>query len=220
MAKTADKSDKVAAFDSEAYIHGVGSAARAAAVAMARASTRSKNEALSIIARNIEAAEVEILAANAQDLARAGGLENALVERLTLNPGRVRAMADGLKQVADLADPVGETTDMRFRPSGIQVGQMRVPIGVVGIIYESRPNVTADAAALCLKAGNAAILRGGSEAIRSNTAIAGCIVEGLVEAGLPDAAVQVLGTTERPQWGRCSRHRSGSMSSCPGAARG
>ncbi len=197
MTRTADNLDSTEAFDSEAYIDGIGRAARAAAVEMARASTQSKNEALSVIAGNIEDAEAAILAANAEDLAQASDLESALLERLTLNPKRVGAMADGLKQVADLADPVGETTAMHYRPSGIQVGQMRVPIGVVGIIYESRPNVTADAAALCLKAGNAAILRGGSEALNSNAAIAVCIAEGLLKTGLPDAAVQVIGTTDR-----------------------
>lgn len=197
MSSTADKLNGVADFDAEAYIEGIGRAARAAAVAMARAPTKAKNDALFEIARNIENAAAAILSANKEDLTGAPGLDSALVDRLTLTPARIAAMADGLRQVADLADPVGETTDLRFRPSGIQVGQMRVPLGVIGIIFESRPNVTADAAALCMKAGNAVILRGGSEALNSNTAIAACISKGLGKAGLPAAAVQVLGTSDR-----------------------
>jgi len=197
MSRTADKLDPLEQFAPGAYIETIGKAARAAAVAMACAPTQAKNTALAEIARNIENAEGEILAANAKDVARAHDLDQALVDRLTLNSERVAAMADGLRQVADLADPIGEITGLRFRPSGIQVGQMRVPIGVIGIIYESRPNVTADVAALCLKAGNAAILRGGSEAFGSNTAIAACIGDGLRKAGLPNAAVQVLATTDR-----------------------
>lgn len=209
MNRTADKLAEAEDFDAHRYIDDIGSAARAAAVEMARAPTAAKNDALGAIARNIENDEAAILAANLEDLAAARDLERALVDRLTLNPARIKAMADGLRQVAELPDPVGETTELRYRPSGIQVGQMRVPIGVIGIIYESRPNVTADAAALCLKAGNAAILRGGSEALRSNAAIAACLRAGLREAGLPTAAVQVLDTTDRaavgamlaaPQW--------------------
>ena len=140
-----------------------------------------------------------LLAANARDVtgARAAGNDAAFVDRLTLKPTAVVAMADGLRQIASLPDPVGEITDLKYRPSGIQVGQMRVPLGVVGIIYESRPNVTADAAALCLKAGNACILRGGSEALYSNQAIAACVHEGLRAAGLPEHAVQLIGTTDR-----------------------
>jgi glutamate-5-semialdehyde dehydrogenase len=197
MSRPADKIDEVEQFDSASYIDGIGSAARAAAVEMARASTDTKNDSLLDIAKNIERAEAEILAANAEDLAGASELDSALLDRLQLNPDRLAAMATGLRQVAELSDPVGETTDLRFRPSGIQVGQMRVPIGVIGIIYESRPNVTADAAALCLKAGNAAILRGGSEALKSNTAIARCISAGLTQAGLPVSAVQVLDVSDR-----------------------
>ncbi len=197
MSRPADKIDEVEQFDSTSYIDGIGSAARAAAVEMARASTEAKNDSLLDIAKNIERAEAEILAANAEDLAGASELDSALLERLQLNPDRIAAMATGLRQVAELPDPVGETTDLRFRPSGIQVGQMRVPIGVIGIIYESRPNVTADAAALCLKAGNAAILRGGSEALKSNTVIARCISAGLAQAGLPISAVQVLDVSDR-----------------------
>ncbi len=197
MGRIADKIDQVEQFDSTGYIDGIGSAARAAAVEMARASTEAKNESLLAIANNIEHAEAEILGANVEDLAGARELDNALLDRLRLNPDRVAAMATGLRQVAELPDPVGETTDLRFRPSGIQVGQMRVPIGVIGIIYESRPNVTADAAALCLKAGNAAILRGGSEALKSNASIARCISGGLASAGLPITAVQVLDVSDR-----------------------
>ncbi len=197
MPSTPDNFGAVDSFDAEAYIDGVGRAARAAAVEMARAPTKIKNDALFNIAHNIEQASAEILTANHDDLARASDLDSALVDRLTLNPVRIMAMADGLRQVAALADPIGETTELRFRPSGIQVGQMRVPLGVIGIIFESRPNVTADAAALCLKAGNATILRGGSEALNSNTAIATCIADGLAQAGLPTAAVQVIVTRDR-----------------------
>jgi glutamate-5-semialdehyde dehydrogenase len=179
------------------YMQELGRGARSAALAMARADTRTKNRALHAIAERILAAEEAILGANAADMQAGAALEPALKDRLELNAKRVQAMAEGLRQVAQLPDPVGEVTDLRFRPSGIQVGTMRVPLGVIGIIYESRPNVTQEAAALCLKAGNAVILRGGSEAIRSNTAIAGCIHEGLDAAGLPRAAVQVVETTDR-----------------------
>jgi glutamate-5-semialdehyde dehydrogenase len=185
--------------DVQTYMHGVGRAARTASRAMAKADTSAKNTALTATARAIERACKTLLAANARDLeaARAKGLEPALIDRLTLTEKSVAAMADGLDQIAQLPDPVGETIDMRFRPSGIQVGRMRVPIGVIGIIYESRPNVTADAAGLCLKSGNAAILRGGSEAAHSNQAIAACVHEGLKAAGLPESAVQVIETTDR-----------------------
>src|SRR5204863_4551197 len=131
------------------------------------------------------------------DAAERAGLSRAFVDRLALKPASIQAMALGLEQIAALPDPIGELTDLEFRPSGIQVGMMRVPLGVVGIVYESRPNVTADAAALCLKSGNASILRGGSEALRSNAAIAACVHEGLRAAGLPEAAVQVVATTDR-----------------------
>ncbi len=191
------RAETVTNFDPEAYIAGIGRAARDASVAMAKAATAQKNAALLAIARRLEEAERAILDANAADLATATDLDRALVDRLELDAARVAAMAEGLREIADLPDPVGETTELRYRPSGIQVGRMRVPIGVVGIIYESRPNVTADAAALCLKAGNAAILRGGSEALQSNAAIARCIAAGLGEAGLPAAAVQVLDTADR-----------------------
>ncbi|MFZ5756317.1 MAG: glutamate-5-semialdehyde dehydrogenase [Pseudomonadota bacterium] len=177
----------------------LGAAARTASRAMARAGTRQKNAALSATADAIRAARATLLAANAEDVAaaRANGLDDAMIDRLTLNDTRIDAMIEGLTQVAALADPIGEITDLRFRPTGIQVGKMRVPLGVVGIIYESRPNVTIEAASLCLKSGNATILRGGSEAIRSNRALAACIRAGLSAAGLPETAVQVVDTTDR-----------------------
>src|SRR5690606_29996133 len=147
----------------------------------------------------MEAARERLAEANARDMeaGRAKGLEAAMLDRLELTPARIDGMIEGLRQVAALPDPVGEISDMRYLPSGIQVGRMRVPLGVIGIIYESRPNVTVEAASLCLKAGNACILRGGSEAIHSNTAIAACIRRGLEQAGLPAAAVQVVETTDR-----------------------
>jgi glutamate-5-semialdehyde dehydrogenase len=171
---------------------------------MARADTNAKNRALRAIAAAIRREAAALVAANQEDLAaaRAAGLEPAMLDRLTLSEKGVAAMADGVEQVAALPDPVGEISDLKFRPSGIQVGRMRVPLGVIGIIYEARPNVTADAAALCLKSGNAAILRGGSEAIRSNRAIARLVQEGLASAGLPADAVQVIDTTDRAAVGR------------------
>jgi len=185
--------------DVAAYMRAVGEAARAAARDVARADTRAKNEALTAMASAVRRDEAKLLAANAEDVkaAQAAGHDAAFVDRLTLTPKTVQAMADGLSEIAALPDPVGEITDLRYRPTGIQVGRMRVPLGVVGIIYESRPNVTADAAGLCLKAGNATILRGGSEALRSNTAIAACVHQGLRDAGLPEHAVQVVATTDR-----------------------
>ncbi|HQR12155.1 MAG TPA: glutamate-5-semialdehyde dehydrogenase [Casimicrobiaceae bacterium] len=185
--------------DVAAYMRAVGGAARAAARELARADTAAKDKALRSMADAMRRDEARLLAANAQDVAaaKAEGMDAAFVDRLTLNSDAVAAMADGLDQIATLPDPVGEITDMRYRPSGIQVGRMRVPLGVVGIIYESRPNVTADAAALCLKSGNATILRGGSEALRSNQAIADCVHQGLRAAGLPEHAVQIVGTTDR-----------------------
>ncbi|MGU1544579.1 glutamate-5-semialdehyde dehydrogenase, partial [Pseudomonas aeruginosa] len=165
----------------------------------ARAATAQKNRALLAAADALDAARAELSHANEQDLAagRANGLEPAMLDRLALTPARIDDMIEGLRQVATLPDPIGEIRDMRYVPSGIQIGKMRVPLGVVGIIYESRPNVTIDAASLCLKSGNATILRGGSEAIHSNQAIARCIQQGLAEAGLPAAAVQVVETTDR-----------------------
>lgn len=183
----------------ENYMLSTGRSARAAARAMARAGTGVKNAALAAIAEQLREQREALAEANGKDLeaARKNKLDGPLVDRLELTPARIEAMADGLKQVAGLPDPIGEVSGMNQRPTGIQVGRMRVPLGVVGIIYESRPNVTADAAGLCVKSGNAAILRGGSEAIHSNLAIADCIHEGLREAGLPEDAVQVVKTTDR-----------------------
>ena len=181
------------------YMAEVGRSARAAADALARIEPGAKDRALHAMAEAIEADVERLRAENARDLeqGRQLGLDEALLDRLTLTPARIAAMAEGLRQVAALPDPVGEISELRYRPSGIQVGRMRVPLGVIGIIYEARPNVTADAAALCLKSGNAAILRGGSEAIHSNRAIAACIRAGLEAAGLPVDAVQVVRTTDR-----------------------
>ena len=185
--------------DVAAYMEAVGRTARIAACEVARATTAQKDAALAAIADAIRRESASILAANAEDVgaARAGGQDAAFVDRLTLASGAIEAMAAGVESVAALADPVGGITDLEFRPTGIQVGKMRVPLGVVGIIYESRPNVTADAAALCLKSGNATILRGGSEALRSNRAIARCVHDGLRAAALPENAVQVVATTDR-----------------------
>ena len=177
----------------------LGRDARAASRRMATASTAAKNQALTHIAAEIRRRAEDLLTANREDLekAHANGLEPALIDRLTLDARGVEAMAQGLEQIATLPDPVGEITGVKRRPSGIQVGHMRVPLGVIGIIYEARPNVTADAAALCLKSGNAAILRGGKEAAAANQAIAACVRAGLEAAGLPAAAVQVVETTDR-----------------------
>ncbi len=177
----------------------LGRQAREASRIMAALGTGEKNAALQAIAGAIDAARARIAEANAKDLAagRERGLDAALLDRLELTPARIDGMIEGLQQVAALPDPVGEISDLNYRPSGIQVGKMRVPLGVIGIIYESRPNVTAEAASLCLKSGNAAILRGGSEAIHSNQAIAECIRSGLASVGLPETAVQVVGTTDR-----------------------
>ena len=185
--------------DVQTYMHGVGRQARAASRVVARAGTAAKNRALTATAAAIERAAKLLLTANALDVAAARDkkLDSAAIDRLTLTPKTIAAMADGLQQIAKLPDPVGEISGLKYRPSGIQVGQMRVPLGVVGIIYESRPNVTADAAALCLKSGNAAILRGGSEALHSNQAIAACVRDGLAAAGLPEHTVQVIDTGDR-----------------------
>jgi glutamate-5-semialdehyde dehydrogenase len=185
--------------DVKQYMQQVGQKACAAARAMARADTNAKNAALSAMADALLTGEAALIAANQQDLAagKAQGLDAAMLDRLMLDAPRIAAMAEGLRQIVALPDPVGQIADMNFRPSGIQVGKMRVPLGVIGIIYESRPNVTADAAALCLKSGNAAILRGGSEAMHSNQAIAACVRAGLEQAGLPADAVQVVETTDR-----------------------
>ncbi len=185
--------------DTPTYMARLGQAARAASRALARATTARKNQALENLATRIDQARAELLAANAQDLdrARAAGHDAAFVDRLAITERSIDTMVEGLRQIAALPDPVGEISDVRQRPSGIQVGRMRVPIGVIGIIYESRPNVTIDAAALCLKAGNAAILRGGSEAIHSNQALAALMAQALAEAGLPAEAVQLVVTTDR-----------------------
>ncbi|WEK31640.1 MAG: glutamate-5-semialdehyde dehydrogenase [Candidatus Pseudomonas phytovorans] len=181
------------------YMTRLGRAAREASRVIGRASTAQKNRALQAAAEALDGARAELTAANELDLAagRANGLEPALLDRLALTPARIDGMITGLRQVASLPDPVGAIRDMSYRPSGIQVGKMRTPLGVIGIIYESRPNVTIDAASLCLKSGNATILRGGSEAIHSNRAIATCIQRGLAAAGLPAAVVQVVETTDR-----------------------
>ena len=181
------------------YMTRLGQAAREASRVLARASTAQKNRALQAAAVALDAARSELSAANQLDLegGRSNGLDEAMLDRLALTPKVIDSMIEGLRQVAALPDPIGEIRDMRFMPSGIQVGKMRVPLGVIGIIYESRPNVTIDAASLCLKSGNATILRGGSEAIHSNRAIARCIAIGLTEAELPATAVQVVETTDR-----------------------
>ncbi len=186
------------------YMHLVGRSARVASKIVARASTASKNEALLAIADTLIKREAHILDENVEDVrdAKKADLASPLIDRLTLTSKSVVAMAEGLRQVAQLPDPVGELSHLRTRPSGIQVGKMRVPLGVIGIIYESRPNVTADAAGLCIKSGNAVILRGGSEAARSNQAIAGCIAAGLKAAKLPEHIVQVVETTDRAAVGQ------------------
>ena len=185
--------------DIQSYMHGIGREARRAARAMARAETAAKDRALLAMAAAIDREVQRLLDANGRDLdaASAKGLAPAMADRLALDRKGATAMAQGLREIAQLPDPVGEISELKYRPSGIQVGRMRVPLGVIGVIYEARPNVTADAAGLCLKAGNAAILRGGSEAIHSNQAIAACVQEGLRAAALPEAAVQVIETTDR-----------------------
>jgi len=193
--------------DIQSYMVGVGKQARAASRLVAMADADARNNALELAAQAILRAAPLLLEANAEDVARARAknLEPALIDRLTLTEKAVAGMAAGLRQVAGLPDPIGEISELKQQPSGIRVGRMRVPLGVIGIIYESRPNVTADAAALCLKAGNAAILRGGSEAILSNQAIAQCVHEGLRGAGLPETAVQVIETTDRAAVGELLR---------------
>ncbi|PCC97742.1 glutamate-5-semialdehyde dehydrogenase [Halopseudomonas pelagia] len=180
-------------------MHQLGREARQASRVIARATTAVKNQALLAMASAIDAAHGELIEANQADLhaGRENGLDAAMLDRLALTPARLEAMVEGLRQVAGLDDPVGVIRDMKFLPSGIQVGKMRVPLGVIGIIYESRPNVTVEAASLCLKSGNACILRGGSESIHSNRAIALCIAQGLAQAGLPANVVQVVETTDR-----------------------
>jgi len=181
------------------YMNQIGQRARAASRAMARADTAARNRALLHIAGAIRRDADTLRAANARDLdaARANGLTDAMLDRLTLSDKAIATMAEGLEQIATLPDPIGEISNMKYRPTGIQVGQMRVPLGVIGIIYEARPNVTVDAAGLCIKSGNATILRGGSEAIHCNQALAALVKEGLAHAGLPQDAVQVVETTDR-----------------------
>lgn len=193
------------AFDVKTYVQGLGERARAAAGVMARTPTAAKNLALLRISEIIEERANAVLASNERDLQASKDLDAALRDRLALNESRIADMVDGLRQVAALADPIGEITDLRYQPSGIQVGTMRVPLGVVGIIYESRPNVTADVAALTLKSGNAVILRGGSEALQSNLAIAECIHAGLMKTGLPADAVQLVETSDRAAVGELLR---------------
>ena len=185
--------------DIKTYMQMVGREARTASHTMAKVDSSSKNKALTEIAASIKKNEKNLLSANKDDLeaAKAQGLDSALIDRLTLTSKGVTNMVEGLLQIASLADPVGEISDLNYRPSGIQVGKMRVPLGVIGIIYEARPNVTADAAGLCIKAGNAAILRGGSEAYNCNQAIAECVKEGLRISGLPETVIQVINTIDR-----------------------
>jgi len=187
------------AMDIKHYMQKVGTEARKASRLMASASTNTKNFALTHIADAILRNKAALLSANKQDLdsARANDLDAAMLDRLTLTEKSIHSMAEGLRQIATLPDPIGEMSNFKYRPSGIQIGQMRVPLGVIGIIYEARPNVTADAAGLCIKSGNAAILRGGSEAIHCNQALAKLVHEGLEKAGLPKSAVQVVETTDR-----------------------
>jgi glutamate-5-semialdehyde dehydrogenase len=185
--------------DIKTYMQSVGVEARKASRDMAKAETNTKNLALMAIAKAILREQKALLKANQKDLAaaKASGMEAAMLDRLTLTEKSIATMAEGLQQIANLPDPIGEISDMKYRPSGIQIGQMRVPLGVIGIIYEARPNVTVDAAGLCIKSGNATILRGGSEAIHCNQALAKLVHEGLAAAGLPKAAVQVVETTDR-----------------------
>jgi glutamate-5-semialdehyde dehydrogenase len=185
--------------DIQQYMQNLGQEARHASRAMAKADTNTKNQALNFIAAAIRREKSALIAANQQDLtaAQANGLDAAMLDRLTLSEKSIATMAEGLEQIANLADPIAEMSDFKYRPSGIQIGKMRVPLGVIGIIYEARPNVTVDAAGLCIKSGNACILRGGSEAIHCNQALAKLVHEGLEKAGLPASAVLVVETTDR-----------------------
>src|SRR3977135_4302494 len=185
--------------DIKSYMLEVGRRARAASREVARADTAAKNRALVAAAKAVRRDAKKLLAANAEDVksAKAAGKDAAFIDRLTLTEKTTESMAEGLEQVAKLPDPVGSISDLKEQPSGIKVGRMRVPLGVIGIVYESRPNVTADAGALCLKSGNACILRGGSESLKSNRAIAACLVTGLKAAGLPEDAIQLVDTTDR-----------------------
>jgi glutamate-5-semialdehyde dehydrogenase len=191
--------DLNAAVDAISMVKAMGEAARAASRELARASTAARNRALLAAAQALVDREKTILAENAKDVkaARAEGNDDAFIDRLALTAKAIEAMAEGLREIAALPDPVGEVTSLAYRPSGIQVGRMRVPLGVIGIIYESRPNVTADAGGLCIKSGNASILRGGSESLRSNRAIAACLAVGLKSAGLPETGVQLVDVPDR-----------------------
>src|SRR5436189_376343 len=193
-----------APLDIKSYMLEVGRRARAASREVARADTDTKNRALLVAAKAVRRDAKKLLAANAEDVksAKAAGKGAAFIDRLTLTEETIEGMAQGLEQVAKLPDPVGEISELKEQPSGIKVGRMRVPLGVIGIVYESRPNVTADAAALCLKSGNARIVRGGSESVRSNLAIAACLHAGLRAAGLPEDAVQVVETADRAAVGQ------------------
>ncbi len=185
--------------DIKKYMQEIGLAARAASRLMASADSNKKNSALQHIASALLREKTALLAANQLDLtdARANGLDEAMLDRLSITEKSIQGMAEGLTQIAKLDDPIGEMSDFKYRPSGIQIGKMRVPLGVIGIIYEARPNVTIDAAGLCIKSGNAAILRGGSEALHCNQALAKLVQEGLAAAGLPSSAVQVIETSDR-----------------------
>src|SRR3954468_24600867 len=196
--------------DIHSYMLEVGRRARAASRELARADTETKNRALAAIAAAIRRDGARLIAENAKDVesAREAGEDAAFVDRLSLTAKSIEAMAQGVEQVAALPDPVGELSERVRRPTGIEVARMRVPLGVIGIVYESRPNVTVDAAALCLKAGNACILRGGSESVRSNLAIAACVHQGLREAGLPEDAVQVIATPDRAAVGELLRMKA------------
>src|SRR3954467_3320649 len=191
--------DLTASTDLHAHMLAMGESARAASRALARATTAAKNRALTEAANALVARENSILAANAEDVkgARAEGRDDAFIDRLKLTAKAIEAMAEGLREIAKLPDPVGEVTGLTYRPPGIQVGKMRVPLGVIGIIYESRPNVTADAGGLCLKSGNACILRGGSDSFESSRAITACMQAGLKAAGLPEASIQLVPTVDR-----------------------
>src|SRR5258705_4586230 len=191
--------DLNASADLKALVYAMGASARAAGRELARASTAAKNRALEAAAQELVGREKPILAANAQDVkaARAEGRDDAFIDRLTLTAKAIESMAEGLREVAKLPDPVGEVTGLAYRPSGIQVGKMRVPLGVIAIIYESRPNVTADAGGLCIKSGNACILRGGSESLKSNQAIAACLAVGLKAAGLPESGGELVDSPDR-----------------------
>jgi glutamate-5-semialdehyde dehydrogenase len=195
--------------DIKEYVQDLGKKAKQASVSLASADSGQKNLALNSIADALLEKSLWLQDENARDLkaGREKGLDDAMLDRLTLTQQGIENMAEGLRQIAALADPVGGISDLEYRPSGIQVGRMRVPLGVIGIIYESRPNVTADAAGLCLKSGNATVLRGGSEAIHSNQAIASCIQQGLEAAGLPKESVQVFETTDREAVGELLRSK-------------